>query len=58
VNAIKPGSVKNINNGNAPFVQRENIVAYLTACSQLGLKEVDKFVTQVTYAAFCDWTTL
>jgi len=46
LNTIKPGSVKNINNMTMPFSQRENIANYLKGCSDLGMKEVDKFVTQ------------
>jgi len=49
VNAIKPGLVKNINMMNSPFKHRENIAAYLDACRQLGLKEVELFVTQDLY---------
>ena len=46
VNAIWPGSVKKINQGSMPFVQRENIVAYLSASKGQGLRETDLFVTQ------------
>lgn len=46
VNAIWPGSVKKINQGAMPFVQRENIVAYLSASKGQGLRETDLFVTQ------------
>jgi len=49
VNAIKPGIVRHINMMNSPFKHRENIVAYLTACGELGVKEVDRFVTQDLY---------
>lgn len=46
VNALWPGSVKKINQGAMPFVQRENIVAYLSASKAQGLRETDLFVTQ------------
>lgn len=46
VNKIKAGSVRSINNGNAPFVQRENIAAFCDAIKRLGVKQQDVFVTQ------------
>jgi hypothetical protein len=49
VNKLWPGSVKSVSKSNAPFVQRENITAYLNACRQQGLKEIDLFVTADLY---------
>lgn len=46
INIIKPDSIKKIYESNMPFKQRENIVAYLTACQALGMPEHDCFVTQ------------
>jgi len=46
INAIQPGTVSAINKGSQPFVQRENIAAYLKGCKSLGMKETDLFVTQ------------
>ncbi|KAL6063216.1 Transgelin-3 [Balamuthia mandrillaris] len=45
INKIRPGIVSKINNGKMPFVQMENINAYLTACEQLGLRKSDCFMT-------------
>eukprot|EP00456_Euglypha_rotunda_P026711 TRINITY_DN21483_c0_g2_i2.p1 TRINITY_DN21483_c0_g2~~TRINITY_DN21483_c0_g2_i2.p1 ORF type:complete len:239 (+),score=22.47 TRINITY_DN21483_c0_g2_i2:41-757(+) len=45
INKIKPGCVTNISKLTAPFKQRENIEKYLTACSTLGMKSLDLFVT-------------
>ena len=44
INAIWPGSVAKINQGAMPFVQRENVVAYLDAGKKRGLRETDCFV--------------
>lgn len=49
VNAIKPGSVGKIQDSKMPFVQRENITAYLDACRRLGVPDHDQFVTQDLY---------
>jgi len=49
LNKIKPKSVRKINKGKAPFVQRENIVNYLNGCKALGMKDTDCFVTQDLY---------
>ena len=51
INAIWPGSVKKINQGAMPFIQRENIVAYLEAGKRAGLRETDCFVTGDLYEA-------
>jgi hypothetical protein len=51
VNAIKPGAVAKINAETSPFKQRENIDRYLAACSQLGMKETDKFMVIDLYEA-------
>lgn len=44
-NKIQPGIVKKINNGKMPFVQMENINAFLMACKQLGVPDTDLFMT-------------
>jgi len=49
MNKIKPGSVKKINRGKAPFVQRENIANFLFSCKLLGMTETDLFVTVNLY---------
>jgi hypothetical protein len=46
LNTIAPNTVKAPNAGNQPFVQRENIVSFLSGCKKLGMKETDVFVTQ------------
>jgi hypothetical protein len=51
VNGIWPGSVPKINQGNMPFVQRENIVSYINACKSKGQRETDCFVTQDLFEA-------
>eukprot|EP01112_Ceratiomyxa_fruticulosa_P015185 TRINITY_DN4440_c0_g1_i1.p1 TRINITY_DN4440_c0_g1~~TRINITY_DN4440_c0_g1_i1.p1 ORF type:complete len:207 (-),score=54.71 TRINITY_DN4440_c0_g1_i1:205-825(-) len=45
VNKLRPGVVKNIGRGAMPFVQMENINAYLSACKTLGVPENDLFMT-------------
>ena len=45
VNAIWPGTIGKTNQGAMPFVQRENIVQYLSACKAKGMRETDLFVT-------------
>jgi len=45
MNAIWPGSISKIQQSSMPFVQRENIVAYLNACKAKGMRETDLFVT-------------
>jgi len=49
MNKIKPGSIKKINKGKAPFVQRENIANFLFSCKLLGMTETDLFVTVNLY---------
>eukprot|EP01108_Squamamoeba_japonica_P003102 TRINITY_DN256_c0_g1_i3.p1 TRINITY_DN256_c0_g1~~TRINITY_DN256_c0_g1_i3.p1 ORF type:complete len:129 (-),score=40.99 TRINITY_DN256_c0_g1_i3:59-445(-) len=44
-NKIQPGSVKKINKMKMPFMQMENISAYLDACRAFGLKTSDLFQT-------------
>jgi hypothetical protein len=54
INALYPGAVKKINQGAMPFVQRENIVAYLSACKQYAnMRESDMFVTQDLFEGEC-----
>jgi hypothetical protein len=45
------GSVPKINQGAMPFVQRENIVSFLSACKSKGMRETDLFVTGDLYEA-------
>jgi len=45
INALKPGTISKINNGKMPFVQMENIGAYIQACKKLGIPEHYLFVT-------------
>jgi len=46
INVIWPGTIKSISKSNMPFNQRENIVSYLKACKDKGMRETDLFVTQ------------
>lgn len=46
INKIKSGTVRKINKGKMPFVQRENVSNYLVGCRDLGMAEVTLFVTQ------------
>jgi len=46
INVIWPGTIKSISKSTMPFNQRENIVAYLKACKDKGMRETDLFVTQ------------
>jgi hypothetical protein len=41
--------VPKINQGAMPFVQRENIVSFLSACKSKGMRETDLFVTGDLY---------
>ena len=50
-NAVFPGSIARIQTGSQPFVQRENLVAYLTACKAKGIRETDCFATDDLYEA-------
>lgn len=45
LNTIWPGTIPKINQGAMPFIQRENIVSYLSACKSKGMRETDLFVT-------------
>eukprot|EP00033_Pygsuia_biforma_P000283 GCRY01000348.1.p1 GENE.GCRY01000348.1~~GCRY01000348.1.p1 ORF type:complete len:193 (+),score=36.16 GCRY01000348.1:86-664(+) len=45
INKIKPGSVKKINKMKMPFMQMENINAYLQACQNIGMPVHDTFMT-------------
>ena len=44
-NKISPGIVKKINTGRMPFVQMENVNSFLVASKQLGVPDVDLFMT-------------
>jgi hypothetical protein len=47
LNRLKPNTIKKINRGKMPFVQRENISNYLQACQdEFGMRQVDLFVTK------------
>eukprot|EP00339_Tiarina_fusa_P015969 CAMPEP_0117041766 /NCGR_PEP_ID=MMETSP0472-20121206/29138_1 /TAXON_ID=693140 ORGANISM="Tiarina fusus, Strain LIS" /NCGR_SAMPLE_ID=MMETSP0472 /ASSEMBLY_ACC=CAM_ASM_000603 /LENGTH=204 /DNA_ID=CAMNT_0004752847 /DNA_START=22 /DNA_END=637 /DNA_ORIENTATION=+ len=50
-NKISPGIVRKINNGKMPFIQMENINAFLVACKQLGVPDTDLFMTVDLYEA-------
>jgi hypothetical protein len=45
INAIKPGTIKKINNSKMPFKQMENISNFLKACRSLGVAEHSLFET-------------
>ena len=45
LNKIKPGSCPKPQNKKLPFVQRENIGNYLTACGKLGIPSFESFMT-------------
>jgi len=46
MNKIQPGSCKKVKVSKMPFVQRENLVKYLEACKNYGMRETDVFVSQ------------
>jgi len=46
LNSLWPQTIVQINSGKMPFVQRENVAAYLTGCRKVGLRETDLFVTE------------
>eukprot|EP01126_Amoeba_proteus_P019548 TRINITY_DN2010_c0_g2_i6.p1 TRINITY_DN2010_c0_g2~~TRINITY_DN2010_c0_g2_i6.p1 ORF type:complete len:207 (+),score=19.54 TRINITY_DN2010_c0_g2_i6:104-724(+) len=45
INTLKPGSVRKINRGTAPFVQMENINSYLKAVADSGVENTYSFMT-------------
>ena len=49
VNTVWPNSIAKINSGSMPFVQRENLVAYINACKQRGMRETDLFMSDDLY---------
>ncbi|KAJ6242839.1 muscle-specific protein [Anaeramoeba flamelloides] len=49
VNAIKPGSVRRINNSKFPFKMMENVNNFLLACEKLGVPKHDLFMTVDLY---------
>jgi len=51
INKLYPGKVAKIGKGNMPFVQMENIGAYLNGCKSLGLQTHDLFQTVDLYEA-------
>ena len=50
-NAVKPGSVRKINNGRMPFMLMENIGFFLDAVTASGIVTADKFQTVDLYEA-------
>jgi len=48
-NTLRPGSVKKINKGKAPFLMMENIGNYLAAALSFGMNKVDLFQTVDLY---------
>jgi len=46
INIIKPNSVPNVNKAGAAFKERENVANYLAACTALGCRSTDSFMTQ------------
>ena len=51
MNAIKPGSVKKINESKMAFKQMENINNFLSGCESLGMNKIDLFQTVDLYEA-------
>jgi hypothetical protein len=51
VNAIKPGTIKKVNDSAMPFKQMENVSAFLKACRVLGVPEHSLFETVDLYEA-------
>ena len=51
MNALKPGSVKKINDGAMPFKQMENINSFLAAAGKYGVPTTDLFQTVDLYEA-------
>ena len=49
INALKPGSVKKISSKKIPFMQMENVAAYLSACHDLGIPDFESFMTVDLY---------
>jgi len=45
VNKVKPGTISKINSGGMPFVQMENIAAYINGCKAIGLEDRNNFMT-------------
>eukprot|EP00005_Dracoamoeba_jomungandri_P003028 CAMPEP_0174260498 /NCGR_PEP_ID=MMETSP0439-20130205/9766_1 /TAXON_ID=0 /ORGANISM="Stereomyxa ramosa, Strain Chinc5" /LENGTH=203 /DNA_ID=CAMNT_0015344751 /DNA_START=1 /DNA_END=612 /DNA_ORIENTATION=+ len=51
MNRLSPGSVKKINTGRMPFLQMENIAAFLAAAKAAGMADHDLFQTVDLYEA-------
>lgn len=49
VNTLRPGLIKKINTGKMPFLQMENINAFLTAIEAMGIAKIDSFMTVGTF---------
>lgn len=45
INAIKPGSVRRVNDSRMPFKQMENVSNFLKACRAVGVPEYSLFET-------------
>ncbi|CAB3995850.1 Muscle-specific 20 [Paramuricea clavata] len=50
-NALKPGSIKKINESKMAFKMMENISNFLTVCQSLGVNKIDIFQTVDLYEA-------
>ena len=51
INVLFPASVPRINSGSMPFVQRENLAAYIAACKAQGVRETDCFMSDDLFEA-------
>lgn len=49
VNAVKPGTIKKVNNSKLAFKQMENIEQFLTAIRNMGVRNTDLFQTVDLY---------
>eukprot|EP00298_Acanthocystis_sp_HF-20_P002248 c12689_g1_i1.p1 GENE.c12689_g1_i1~~c12689_g1_i1.p1 ORF type:complete len:307 (+),score=153.86 c12689_g1_i1:46-921(+) len=49
INALRPGSVKKINENKMAFMQMENIASYLSACESYGVEQSALFQTVDLY---------
>jgi hypothetical protein len=45
INKLKPGTIAKINTQRMPFMQMENIAAYIQACRDLGVPDRENFMT-------------
>ena len=49
LNTLKPGAVKAPSTRKMPFMQMENIAAYVAACKTIGMPEFELFMTADLY---------